>query len=67
VFCGPACCGGAYKLELTAFFRPEGGLFGFSRILASGSIPLLPGLTLEPKVEIPVGGDVKLSLGWNWR
>ncbi len=67
VFCGPACCGGTYKLELTAFFQPEGGLFGLSRILASGSIPLLPGLTLEPKVEIPVGGDVKLSLGWNWR
>ena len=67
VFCGPACCGGTYKLELTAFFQPEGGLFGLSRFLVSGIIPLLSGLTLEPKVEIPVGGDVSLSLGWTWR
>jgi len=66
-FCGPGCCGGTYKLELTSFFQPTDGPFGLSRAVASASIPLAPGLTLEPKMEIPVGGNVSLSLGWTWR
>ncbi|MGQ9700557.1 MAG: CARDB domain-containing protein [Candidatus Bipolaricaulaceae bacterium] len=66
-FCGPSCCGGTYKAELTLFFQPTGGLFGFSRLLAAGTLPLLPGFSLEPKLEISVGGDVAVSLGWTWR
>lgn len=66
-FCGLACCGGTYKVELTLFFQSTGGLFGLSRVVASGSIPLAPGLTLEPKMEILMAGDVSLSLGWTWR
>ena len=66
-FCGPGCCGGEYRLDLTTFFQPTGGLFGFSRFLASGSIPLAPGLNIEPRLEIPLSGDISLSVGWNWR
>lgn len=66
-FCGPSCCGGNYRIEVTAFFRPTGGLFGFSRLLVVGTVPLAPGLSLEPKLEIPAAGDVTFSLGWTWR
>jgi len=66
-FCGPACCGGIYRLDLAVFFRHEGGLFGISRILAQGSVPLAPGLAMEPKLELPFGGTAILSVGWNWR
>ncbi|MCS7240500.1 MAG: hypothetical protein NZ651_04570, partial [Candidatus Bipolaricaulota bacterium] len=66
-FCGLGCCGGTYTVDITFFFRDTGGLFGFSRVLAAASIPLAAGLKIEPRLEIPVAGEVILSFGWNFR
>ncbi|MCX7844772.1 MAG: DUF11 domain-containing protein [Candidatus Bipolaricaulota bacterium] len=66
-FCGPACCGGTYRLELTLFFRPTGGLFGLARVLLQASLPLPGGWTLEPQLELPLSGSASLGLGWTGR
>ena len=65
-FCGPACCG-TYRLDLTLFFGSPGGLFGLSRLLVQGAFPLSPGLSLEPRAELPATGSPRLALGWTWR
>ncbi|MFN3346760.1 MAG: DUF11 domain-containing protein, partial [Candidatus Bipolaricaulaceae bacterium] len=66
-FCGPACCGGTYRLDLTIYFGSPAGLFGLSRLLVQAAFPLGFGLSIEPKVELPVSGNPSLSVSWNWR
>lgn len=65
--CGPACCEGAYSLELGAYFQSEGQLFGLSRWVIDGALPILPGLLLTSDLEISAeGGITKLEVGWRW-
>ncbi|MCX7750690.1 MAG: hypothetical protein N2320_03960, partial [Candidatus Bipolaricaulota bacterium] len=66
--CGPACCGGSYSLEGTAYFAPTGSLFGLSRILLTGGVPLFPGFTVDLKLAADLlGGTTTFSVGWNLR
>ena len=63
--CGPACCGGYWTLESTIYFSHSGNLFGLSRLLLTGSIPLLPGLVWEWEAELDfISGVPSLSMSW---
>jgi len=63
--CGPACCGGRYSFEATAYFSPT-GLFGLSRFRVGGNIPLSGGWEVSPALEI-TGNSTSLNLGWRLR
>lgn len=67
-FCGPACCGGAYELELIAYFAPTGSLFGLTRVGTSFALPIAEGSRLELDVMFDLLGDVtNLKVGWDLR
>lgn len=65
-FCGPGCCGGKWQLGLAAYFKPNGTLFGLSRILADFSLPILANLTVDVGLSAPVGGLASLTVGWTF-
>ena len=62
-FCGPACCGGKYKVDIVAYFSRSGGLFGLSRMNATLSLPLMDNLT----VRVALSSEPALKLGWTFR
>ena len=61
--CLPGCCGGAGRLEITAFFATS-GQFGLSRIVIGTEIPLEEGFTVWFEGEFPQAGDPRLDLRW---
>lgn len=63
-FCGPACCGEEYSVDLAVYFDGEGGLFGISRFGAALDVPVLESLRLTASMDVPVVGDASLSFGW---
>lgn len=66
--CGEGCCGGAFDVELAAFFSPSGSLFGLSRIVGYLAVPWSEALRWTVDVEFDfVGGDTTLTLGWDYR
>ena len=52
-FCGPGCCGGQYKVDISIFFQPSGSLFGISRLGAKMSIPVMENLTVNASYSTP--------------
>lgn len=64
--CGPACCGGEYTGEFSLFFATSGGPLGLSRINAQASLPLTEGFSITIKLDLPLGGDPQLDLGWTF-
>ncbi len=67
-FCDEGCCGGAFDLELTAFFAPTGSLFGLTRVVGYVALPWSEALRWEINAEFNfVGGDTTFKLGWDYR
>jgi hypothetical protein len=67
-FCDEGCCGGAFDLELTAFFAPIGSLFGLTRIVGYLALPWSEALRWQIDAEFNfVGGDTTFKLGWDYR
>jgi hypothetical protein len=66
--CGEGCCGGAFDLELAAFFAPTGGLFGLTRIVGYIAVPWTESLRWEIDAEFSlVGDDTSFKIGWDYR
>ena len=69
-FCGPACCGGTYQVDVVTYFGPDGGLFDLTRLLASVDIPLMSNFTLKLDFVLPLVstgyGDFTLDFGWEF-
>jgi hypothetical protein len=63
--CGPSCCGAGYTLQFSAYFGGTGGLFGFSRILWSASVPLLTNLQVGVSLEVGRSGST-FKVNWAW-
>jgi len=59
-FCGAACCGGQYTVDLSIYFDNGGGLFGIKRLGANMSIPVMSNLTVNVSFATPD----ELSVGW---
>lgn len=64
--CGPACCGGYWSLEGTAYFSHTAGLFGLSRFVVSGTLPLGTGILINWSMHLDLTADVVLDIGWDW-
>jgi len=64
--CGPACCGGDYTGEFTLYFGQNAGPFGLTRVHVQVQFPLLEGFTMKIDLDLPIGGDPALDLGWTF-
>jgi len=64
--CGPSCCGSDYSAEFVIFFGSGGGPFGMTRVTAKVELPLLTSFTAKVSLEMPIGGDPALDLGWTF-
>mgnify|MGYP001626270625 CR=1 FL=1 len=66
-FCGSGCCGGMYTFGLSVYFQPSGSLFGFTRILADISAPIMANFDLLLSLSVSVTGGTELAVGWSFR
>ncbi len=57
-FCGPACCGGRYTVEIGVYFSASGPLFGIRRLAVGIALPVMAnssftvGLTSAPTLDV---------------
>ena len=67
-FCGPACCGGYYTVETTAYFSHSiVSLFSLSRLKIYYTLPLFEGFMSNLSLEMDIAsGAPTLDLGWKW-
>ena len=68
-FCGPACCGGEYSLNVVTYFATDGGLFDLSRLKGTIELPVMSNFTLEFGFTLPLDpdyGDFTLDFGWDF-
>ena len=63
-FCGPGCCGGTYKVNVTTYFDNGGGLFGLSRFVAGLEVPVMTNFTLKATYS---SEEPSLSFGWTFK
>lgn len=66
-FCGPGCCGAAYTVDATVFFKPGASLFGFSRVVVNMEVPLLANFSFTSAFTLPSIGDPEMTMGFVFR
>jgi|Deesub1362A_J573_1020465.scaffolds.fasta_scaffold16965_1 hypothetical protein len=67
-FCGPACCGGTWDVEVTIFqSTQQATLFGTTRILVGADVPIMQNLTLgfDWGYDL-VDDETSFSVNWNF-
>ncbi|MCD5408078.1 hypothetical protein LR090_02360 [Candidatus Bipolaricaulota bacterium] len=52
--------------EFTLYFGPDAGPFGLTRIHAWLQFPLHEDFTTEIDLDLPIGGDPALDIGWTF-
>jgi hypothetical protein len=65
--CGPGCCGGTYKAELSAFFGTGGQLFDITKLSASLKVPVMANFTLNLSYSIDLCMESQnVCFGWTF-
>ncbi len=68
-FCGPACCGGTWSVDVTIIFAADADVdlfFGVTRLLVSTTVPLMDSLSLSVDYGYSVQDGTSLALGWSF-
>jgi hypothetical protein len=68
-FCGPACCGGTWSVDVTIIFAADADVdlfFGVTRLLVSATVPLMDSLSLTVDYGYSIEDGTSLGIGWSF-
>jgi hypothetical protein len=65
-FCGAACCGGKYTVDLSIYFGSNGGIFDITRLVYSVKIPIMTNFTLTFSGTAAAAACATNSFSFGW-
>lgn len=68
-FCGPACCGGTWSVDVSIFFIADAPIdlfFGVSRLNVSATVPVMDSLSLTIDYGYNFDTGTSLAIGWSF-